>query len=165
MSTDTRDRLIFAPHQRRRAVVSLIRSARRRLILSIFRCDDETVLEELCDAVRRGVHVSVITTGLAKRSGRDLAHVRAYLARRGAEVRRYPDAVKYHAKYVVADDATALVASLNFTRKCFQRTCDFIVLTTDPAVVSGLSDLFAADWTVRRAYACERVHRSAHRRS
>ena len=32
--------------------------------------------------------------------------------------------VKYHAKYLVADDGPAVVASLNLTRKCFERTCD-----------------------------------------
>ena len=44
--------------------------------------------------------------------------------------------VKYHAKYLVADDGPAVVASLNFTRKCFRKTCDALVVTHDPAVVS-----------------------------
>ena len=30
--------------------------------------------------------------------------------------------------------------------KCFARTCDFVLVTRDPAVVSGLTALFAADW-------------------
>jgi cardiolipin synthase len=53
--------------------------------------------------------------------------------------------VKYHAKYLVADDGPAIVASLNFTRKCFGRTCDAMVVTSDPGVVTGLRRLMAAD--------------------
>jgi phosphatidylserine/phosphatidylglycerophosphate/cardiolipin synthase-like enzyme len=53
--------------------------------------------------------------------------------------------VKYHAKYLVADDGPAVVASFNFTLKCFERTCDAFVLTHDAAVVSGLRQLIAAD--------------------
>ena len=53
--------------------------------------------------------------------------------------------MKYHAKYLVADDGPAVIASFNFTLKCFERTCDAFVLTHDPDVVSGLRALIAAD--------------------
>jgi cardiolipin synthase A/B len=53
--------------------------------------------------------------------------------------------VKYHAKYLVADDGPAVVTSMNLTRKCFERTCDALVLTHDPEVVTGLRQLMAAD--------------------
>jgi cardiolipin synthase len=53
--------------------------------------------------------------------------------------------VKYHAKYLVADDGPAIVASLNFTKKCFNRTCDALVVTHDPEVVAGLRLLMAGD--------------------
>jgi phosphatidylserine/phosphatidylglycerophosphate/cardiolipin synthase-like enzyme len=64
----------------------------------------------------------------------------------GATLHRYADpVVKYHAKYIVADQGPALVASLNLTRKCFASTVDFVVTTHDPDVVSGLTRLFDAD--------------------
>ena len=64
----------------------------------------------------------------------------------GAEVHRFAGAqTKYHAKYIVADDGPALIASLNFTRKCFDRTCDFLLVTHHPGVVSGLTQLFESD--------------------
>jgi cardiolipin synthase len=53
--------------------------------------------------------------------------------------------VKYHPKYLVADEGPAVVASLNFTRKCFRKTCDALVVTHDPAVVSDLRRLWTAD--------------------
>ena len=49
---------------------------------------------------------------------------------------------KYHAKYLVADDTTAIITTLNPTRKCFTRTWDAVLITQDPAVVKGLLTLF-----------------------
>ena len=64
----------------------------------------------------------------------------------GASVHAYSDpVVKYHAKYLVADDGPAIVASCNFTRKCFDSTCDALVVTYDPDVVRGLRQLMEAD--------------------
>jgi len=39
--------------------------------------------------------------------------------------------------------------TLNLTARCFERTCDFMLVTRDPAIVAGLSELFAADTEVR----------------
>jgi phosphatidylserine/phosphatidylglycerophosphate/cardiolipin synthase-like enzyme len=64
----------------------------------------------------------------------------------GAVVTRYGDpVVKYHAKYLVADEATAIITTLNPTRKCFSRTWDAVLVTQDESVVSGLLTLFRAD--------------------
>lgn len=150
MSIAAFERFVAGPGARRRAVVRLIRSARRRLALSIFRCDDEAVLDALVERVRHGVSVRVVMTGRAKGSGRDLDRLHAALVGAGVDVRRGPPGIKYHAKYVIADDDQALVGSLNFTRRCFERTCDFLVVTGDQDVVAGLCALFDADWNGRR---------------
>jgi len=145
------ERLVIAPSDRRRAIVDVIRSARHQLALSIFRCDDEPVLRALAAAAARGVRVSAIVTARAKAGGRGLDRVSEWLAAHGVEVRRCSSWTKYHAKYVVADERIAIVTSLNFTPKCFERTCDFLLVTRDAAVVSGLTALFAADWSARPA--------------
>jgi hypothetical protein len=63
----------------------------------------------------------------------------------GATVWHYDDPlIKYHAKYLVSDAGVALVGTFNLTRKCFRKTCDFVV-SYDPAVVDGLDKLFHAD--------------------
>lgn len=147
--TERSDRLVIAPSQRRRTVLRVIRAARQELILSIFRCDDRPVLDALVDAASRGVCVRVLMTGRAKGSARDLDEAHAYLLPRGVAVRRFQDDVKYHAKYAVADDRTALVTSLNFTEKCFDRTSDFIVVTNERSVVDELRQLFESDWESR----------------
>jgi len=140
------DRLILAVDERRPAILDVIRKARRRLVLSLFRCNDEAIFNELTYAVDRGVAVDVIITSRAKGGRGKLDQLRAALDQTGATVKTYTDqVVKYHAKYLIADDGPAVVASLNFTRKCFNKTCDGLVITHDPVVVADLCRLMAAD--------------------
>lgn len=140
------DRIVLTCGERRDAVIEVIRAAKKRLTLSLFRCTDKVLFEELKDAVDRGVDVEVLMTPRAKGGRKKLKQLWERIEATGARVSSYNDpVVKYHAKYVVADDGPALVASLNFTRKCFTRTCDAIVVTYDPEVVRSLRALMAAD--------------------
>lgn len=140
------DRVLLSPDERRAAVIDLIRTARTRLVLSLFRCNDKGVFRELAAAVARGVDVEVLVTSRAKGGKKKLRKLWQRLEATGATVYAYNDpVVKYHAKYAVADDGPALVASLNLTRKCFAKTCDAVVLTYDPEVVHGLLQLTATD--------------------
>ena len=139
------DRIVITPAERRLAVLKVIQSAHRRLLLSPVQCDDRRVLEAIQAACRRGVRVEALLTRRTK--GRSsLKLLRLLLEAVGVRVWRYagPHGT-YHAKYAVADDHSALVGSSNFTRRCFTRTCDFLLATSDRAVVAGLTALFAAD--------------------
>ena len=139
------DRVIVAPSRRQATVLEAIRGARTRLGMSLFRCDDPLVFEALRDAVARGIAVDLIVTSRSK-GRKKLERLWDALEPTGATLHAFSDpVVKYHAKYLVADNGPALVASLNFTRKCFTRTLDAMVVTYDPAVVHGLHQLLAAD--------------------
>jgi len=155
------EKVIWKPKKRRAAVLELIGSAQRSLLLSIFRCDDLSVLHELGEAVARGVRVEALMTGQAKGWGKRLAPLAGCLERMGVVIHRRPEGVmKYHAKYMVADEAQALVGTLNLTRKCFRRTRDFVLNTADPAVVTGLAEMFRADSSavvLRREQRSERL--------
>jgi phosphatidylserine/phosphatidylglycerophosphate/cardiolipin synthase-like enzyme len=140
------DRLVTAAAERRAAIVDVIRGARRRITLSLFRCNDASIFEALGAAVARGVAVEVLVTSRAKGGRKKIEKLWRALEATGANVRAYTDpVVKYHPKYLVADDGPAIVASLNFTKKCFKNTCDALVVTHDPAIVSGLRRLWTAD--------------------
>jgi cardiolipin synthase len=139
------ERIVIAPAERRDAVLTIIRRAREQLQLSLFRCDDDGIFLELARAVDRGVRVDVLVTQRSKEK-KKLRRLWDALDATGAAVHPHTDpVVKYHAKYLVADDGPAMVASLNFTGKCFQDTVDAIVITHDAAVVDGLRRLHAAD--------------------
>jgi phosphatidylserine/phosphatidylglycerophosphate/cardiolipin synthase-like enzyme len=140
------DIVTVAQDKRRDAVLRVINAARERLVLSVFRCDDIGVLDGLADALRRKVRVEILITGRAKGWQQRLQRLWVLLESMGATLQRYADpVVKYHAKYIVADQGPALVASLNLTRKCFTSTLDFVVTTHDPGVASGLTRLFDSD--------------------
>ena len=140
------DRLVTSVEDRRTALLDVIRQARSRITLSVFRCNDEGVFAELAAASARGVTVEALITSRAKGGHKPLGKLWRALADAGALVNTYTDpVVKYHPKYLVADEGPAVVASLNFTRKCFRKTCDALVVTYDPAVVSDLRRLWNAD--------------------
>src|SRR3954451_3237829 len=140
------DRFVTSIDERRSTVLDVIGQARRRITLSLFRCNDAAVFEQLAAAVARGVAVEVLVTSRAKGGKKKMARLWRALEETGATLHAYSDpVVKYHAKYLVADDGPSIVASLNFTKKCFSKTWDALVLTHDPAVASGLKQLMAAD--------------------
>lgn len=146
------DRIVTECAERRDVVLETIGRARSRLSLSLFRCTDKAIFAALAAAVARGVQAEVLVTSRAKGGRKKRRQLWERLEATGATVHAYNDpVVKYHAKYLVVDDGPALVTSLNFTRKCFTQTCDAIVVTHDPAVVSGLRALMQADREGRRA--------------
>jgi len=146
MNGDAVESLAISPRERRAAVLGLIRAAQRRLALSVFRCNDYTVLDEIGSALDRGVLVDVLVNRRPRGWKREPDGLPGLLARMGARVHRYPHPERsYHAKFLVADDGPGLVGSFNLTRGCFERTSDFAIVTRDPAVVEGLWQLFDLD--------------------
>ncbi|HMD34776.1 MAG TPA: phospholipase D-like domain-containing protein [Vicinamibacterales bacterium] len=140
------DRVVASIEDRRRAILDVIAGARKSIRLSLFRCNDPAIFEALAAASSRGVTVDVLLTSRAKGVASKLTKLWSKLEKGGATVHAYKDpVVKYHAKYLVADEGPAVVASFNFTRKCFEKTFDAAVVTDDPAVVAGLDALMAAD--------------------
>jgi cardiolipin synthase A/B len=145
-SRPVRDAIVTAPGDRREVVVTAIRQARERLALSLYRCNDQAIFDELKQARARGVQVDVLVTSRSGGGKKRLRKLWRALEETGVSLHAHADpVVKYHAKYLVADEGPALVASLNFTRKCFAKTMDAIVVTHDPDVVSGLRSLLTAD--------------------
>jgi phosphatidylserine/phosphatidylglycerophosphate/cardiolipin synthase-like enzyme len=140
------DRVVTSLADRRTALTDIIRNARRTIALSLFRCNDEDILAELERAAGRGVVVEALMTSRAKGGGKKLRTLAARLTDIGVSVHAYDDpVVKYHAKYLIVDDGPAVVATFNFTRKCFAKTCDAFVVTHDAEVIAGLRALMAAD--------------------
>ena len=141
-----KERLVLDPVERKAALLGVIGAAKRRLVLSLFRCDDFSVLDALAAALERGCEVEAVLTKRAKGGKKRLKKLWGALEEMGAVVTRYADpVVKYHAKYLVADNATAMITTLNPTRKCFSRTWDAILITRDPSVVKGLVTLARVD--------------------
>jgi cardiolipin synthase A/B len=140
-----RDRVVTSPTERQRAVLDVIAGAKSHIALSLYRCNDKEIFRELALALTRGVAVEALVTSRSK-GKKKLRKLWAQLQRIGVTVHPYLDPViKYHAKYLIADDGPAVISSLNFTRKCFTRTVDALVVTYDDQIVSSLKRLMTAD--------------------
>jgi cardiolipin synthase len=140
------DRIVVAPAARRDVVLDALHGARSHITLSLFRCTDHAVFEELAAAVDRGVDVRVLVTSRVKGGKKKLKKLWKRLEETRASIVPYTDpVVKYHAKYLVVDDGPALITSMNFTKKCYDQTCDAVAVTYDPDVVEGLRQLSATD--------------------
>jgi cardiolipin synthase A/B len=145
-SRQVRDAIVIAPGDRRDVVLDAIRHARERLVLAMYRCNDRPIFDELERARERGVQVDVLVTSRSGGGKKRLRKLWRALEETEVSLHAHSDpVVKYHAKYLVADEELALIASLNFTRKCFAKTIDAIVVTRDREVVTGLRDLLDAD--------------------
>src|SRR5215216_481010 len=94
------ERVFLEPEERRDVIVQVIRSARQRLILSLFRCTDFRILHELAAAVERGVRVEALLTPRARGWRKKLENLDALLDSMGVHVHDFcRRGVKYHAKY------------------------------------------------------------------
>jgi phosphatidylserine/phosphatidylglycerophosphate/cardiolipin synthase-like enzyme len=143
------DKLILEPADRRETVLSLLRSAQERVLMSLFRCDDSRILDEIVATSKRNVDVKVLVTPHARGWDKRLGGLVTLLKGSGVNVQQYAgNCPKYHAKYLVVDDTTAMIASLNLTRKCFDETCDFLLVSRQADLISGLKTLFDFDWNV-----------------
>ena len=144
----TPERLVIEPAGRRRARAGV--SSAPRAGASCCRFSGATtlvVLQALAGAAARGVAVSAIVTARASAAARDLDRVYDWLDRarhRGAPLRRARRSITRNTWSPTSGSRSS--PSLNYTAKCFARTCDFLLVTRDPAVVSGLTALFDADW-------------------
>jgi cardiolipin synthase A/B len=142
------DQLIIGPELRRQIILETFAGARSSVTLSLFRCDDSRVLDQLVATARRGLQVKVLVTQRARGWGKRLGSLVTLLRHTGIQVKQYDGPwAKYHAKYIVVDEALAVIGSLNLTRKCFTDTLDFLVLSRDPELAASLKRLFDIDWS------------------
>lgn len=141
-----------------RELIEMIDGARRKIFVGTLYMGDAALREALvraADRLRGGVYVvsalnnkeleksinevddnTDIDTQLEYRNFRELT-------RRGIYVRGYPG---LHAKFVVVDDAIALVSSANLTTRSFNRVGENGVIVTADEDVHSLASLFGRLW-------------------
>src|SRR5260370_23797831 len=88
-ATQAPDQIILAVERRRDAVLDVIRSAKKRLLISVFRCTDVLVLDAIAEALHRNVEVRMLMTPRARGWEKRLKELGAYLESMGAKVHPY----------------------------------------------------------------------------
>ena len=132
-------------------VVQAIRRARGSIDICIFRMDRKDVEAALAAAVTRGVRVRALIAHTNTGGEQNLRKLEQRLLAAGIMVTRTADElVRYHGKYMVADDVL-YVFGFNFTKLDIGKSRSFGIATKDARTVKEASKLFESD-TTRQPY-------------
>ena len=149
--------LIVQPEAGLAPVVRAIKRARRNVDIAIFRADREEIEKALGAAVQRGVKVRVLVAHTKSGGENRLRKLEQRLLEAGATVTRTgDDFVRYHGKFMVADDTLHLFG-FNFTKVDTIKSRSFGVSTRDKSAVREALALFDADCT-RQPFVPKRTH-------
>jgi phosphatidylserine/phosphatidylglycerophosphate/cardiolipin synthase-like enzyme len=146
--------LAWSPTNSRQVILSVINGAVHTLAIEDEEMADPAVTSALAAAARRGVDVRIVMTADAEW---DQAFTE--LTRAGVHVRLYPDdsgALYIHAKAIVADAGRkhrrALVGSQNFSVASLDYNRELGIVTSDQALIAGVSATLAGDYARARQY-------------
>lgn len=144
-------KLIVQPDAGVVPVVQAIRKAKKAIDVCIFRFDIEEIERALAAAVQRGVRVRALIAHTNRGGEARLRKLELRLLAAGLTVSRTADdLLRYHAKYMIADDTLHLFG-FNLTKTDILKSRSFAVATRDRHAVSEALKLFEADAT-RQTY-------------
>jgi len=149
--------LIIQPDAGLAPIVRAIRGARRRVDVAIFRIDRPDIEKALAAAVQRGVRARVLVAHTNHGGENRLRKLEQRLLEAGVTVARTgDDFVRYHGKFMVADDKLHLFG-FNFTKTDTTKSRSFGISTRDKHAVNEALALFEADST-RQVFTPKRTH-------
>ena len=149
--------LIVQPEAGLSPVVRAIQRAKRTVDIAIFRTDREEIEKALAAAVQRGVKVRVLVAHTNRGGENRLRKLEQRLLESGVTVSRTgDDFVRYHGKFLVADDTLHLFG-FNFTAVDTNKSRSFGVSTRDASAVREARALFDAD-SSRQPFVPKRTH-------
>ena len=149
--------LIVQPEAGLAPVVRAIKRARRNVDIAVFRADREEIEKALGAAVQRGVKVRVLVAHTNSGGESRLRKLEQRLLEAGVTVTRTgDDFVRYHGKFMVADDTLHLFG-FNFTKVDTIKSRSFGVSTRDKSAVREALALFDAD-SSRQPFVPKRTH-------
>ncbi|HEX6606019.1 MAG TPA: phospholipase D-like domain-containing protein [Chloroflexia bacterium] len=140
------DRFLVLPDDSMIPLLDALAAARQTIDIYVFTLSNPDILAALREAVARGVGVrAVVDPAPSENAAAGHAAMRA-LNDANVQVRPRPSYFeRVHAKSFVVDGAQALVSSINYLDD-WMHTRDHGVLTTNPVMVQGIRQTFAADW-------------------
>jgi cardiolipin synthase len=148
--TPTDANLVIANANARQRLIALMSGATKSLSVESEEMQDPAIIDALIAAQKRGVAVRSIgptaASGTSAPQRDDNAPGRKRLEGSGAGVRLLT-APYVHTKTVVADGTVAFVGSENFSASSLDTNREIGLLTTDAAIITRLTSVFAKDWT------------------
>ncbi len=122
----------------------LIRSSKKSIEIEMYVFTDETLVQELADARKRGVDVRIIIEARVESASLDT--IVAALREGGVDVRwASPSFALTHAKTMIIDGERVLVGSINFSKAAQNKNREAAALI-EGKPVADYSAVFAKDW-------------------
>ncbi|MCV7254277.1 cardiolipin synthase [Mycolicibacterium fluoranthenivorans] len=146
--------LLWSNSNSRYHMAQFIDAARHRLDIQHPKYVDAVILDHIAAAAGRGVKVRVLCGGKHGISEWDILDTFASLRtlrRFGVKVHKQKN-LRVHAKLLIADDAHALVGSMNIDRSAFDLRRELGVIVEDSEAVARLGAIFAFDWESSHQY-------------
>ncbi|MCX2713865.1 phospholipase D-like domain-containing protein [Mycolicibacterium sp. J2] len=146
--------LLWSNSNSRYHMAQFIDSAQHRLDVQHPKYVDAVILDHIAAAAGRGVKVRVLCGGRHGISEWDILDTFASLRtlrRFGVKVHKQRN-LRVHAKLLIADDAQALVGSMNIDRSAFDLRRELGVIVDDPDAVTRLRQVFGLDWESSHQY-------------
>ena len=138
-------KLIIQPDAGVVPIVTAIRKARKTIDICIFRFDIDEIERALASAVQRGVRVRALIAHTNRGGEGRLRKLEQRLLAAGVTVSRTADdLLRYHAKYMVADDVLHLFG-FNMTKLDILKSRSFAIATRDRKAVAAALKLFESD--------------------
>lgn len=139
--------LFAEPDAGRGPVLDVINGAQQTITLTIYEISDPQIVNALISAKQRGVSVQVLYNLYSFTSKDPNATTISQLQNAGIEVKPAAQTFRVtHQKTLVADGQTAVIMSFNLQASYFSTSRDFGYVTSDPALVSEIEQVFNADW-------------------
>jgi phosphatidylserine/phosphatidylglycerophosphate/cardiolipin synthase-like enzyme len=148
-------KLIIQPDDGIEPLLSLIKRAKKRVDLTVFRFDRTDLERALRTAIEKGVNVNSLIAYANRGGEKSLRKLELRFLETGMTVARTSnDLIRYHNKVMVIDSQVLGVLSFNFTHLDIDRSRGFGVVTKNKKWVAEASKLLDADCK-RTPYKCE----------
>jgi phosphatidylserine/phosphatidylglycerophosphate/cardiolipin synthase-like enzyme len=145
---DPKSRLIWCPNNGRERIAAFVDSAKETLWLQNERYQDTVIIEHLVRAAKRGVHVHIMA-----RPAHNLKEDKLVEGIGGLRIMRDVGAkihvlkhLKLHGKMLLADEARAVVGSINLAPGSFDERRELAIETDAGHVVQRLVQTSHHDW-------------------
>jgi cardiolipin synthase len=145
---DPKSRLIWCPNNGRERIAEFIDAAKQTLWLQNERYQDTVIVERLVRAMRRGVKVHIMARpahNLKKDKLIEGVGGLRIMHDVGAKVHRLKH-MKLHGKMLLADDARAIVGSINLAPGSFDARRELAIETDAHHVIQRLIETTQFDW-------------------
>lgn len=147
-----KDGVLVMPDMKSDPILSAIKNARKSIDLTLFHLDDETIIDQLIDAKKRGVEVRIILNKPdlfpPPFSTQINAATSKKLAQNGIETHYLKD-FQYglvHYKFMVIDKDYALIQTFNFDSFNLEKSRNFALTIENPQTVATLQAIFQNDY-------------------